>query len=64
MKITKNPKWTDEQHEKLCEKIAANGGYCLCKLEKIPENGCMCKEFIESEQLGECHCGRYVKTEI
>lgn len=64
MKIIKNPKWTEEQHNKLTQKISHNEGYCLCKLLKTPENKCMCKEFIENQELGECHCGRYIKTEI
>lgn len=64
MKITKNPKWTEEQHKKFTAKVASNDGYCPCKLLKKLENKCMCKEFLENQELGECHCGRFIKTEL
>lgn len=42
------------------ESLAANDGYCPCKLLHIPENKCMCSDF-RKQTSGECHCGLYVK---
>lgn len=59
MRITVNP---DKEYVKeVRAKIAANGGYCPCSLEKTDDTRCMCKQFIEQPD-GECHCGLYIKT--
>lgn len=43
------------------EKLATNGGYCPCRLERNKDTKCMCKEFRDQNEPGECHCGLYVK---
>ena len=63
MKITLNP---DEEFVKSLKlKMAENGGYCPCRLQRIEENKCMCKEFrdqIKDENFeGYCHCMLYYK---
>ena len=60
MRITKNPKWTDEQHIQFTQKVKENDGYCPCRPIHTPETKCMCKDFLEQED-GVCHCGLYVK---
>lgn len=46
--------------EEVRQALAANEGYCPCKLLHIPDNKCMCKDFRDQE-TGECHCGLYIK---
>ena len=43
--------------------LAANEGYCPCKLVHTPDTKCMCREFRE-QSSGMCHCGLYIKTEV
>lgn len=43
--------------------LAANEGYCPCKLVHTPDTKCMCREFRE-QPSGACHCGLYIKTEV
>ncbi len=43
--------------------LAANEGYCPCKLVHTPDTKCMCREFRE-QPSGMCHCGLYIKTEV
>lgn len=43
--------------------LAANEGYCPCKLVHTPDTKCMCREFRE-QPSGICHCGLYIKTEV
>lgn len=64
MRITKNPKWSEEQHAQFAQKIKENDGYCPCSLIKNDDTKCMCKAFIEQSKTGLCHCGRYLKTEV
>lgn len=64
MRITKNPKWTDEQHIQFTQKVKENDGYCPCSLIKNDDTKCMCKAFVESDKIGLCHCGRYLKIEV
>lgn len=40
--------------------LAANDGYCPCKLFRIDDTKCICRDFREQE-LGQCHCGLYIK---
>lgn len=40
--------------------IKANGGHCICVVDKTPDTKCMCKEFRDMTE-GECHCGLYTK---
>lgn len=62
LKIFKNP---DEFiFKKVIAEVAANDGYCPCRLEKTPDTKCPCKEFREQTTKGECHCGAYVKEEV
>ena len=42
------------------EALAANDGYCPCKLLHISNNKCMCADF-RNQISGECHCGLYIK---
>ena len=47
------------------EALAANEGYCPCRIERTDDTLCMCREF--REQLkdpsfeGLCHCGLFYK---
>lgn len=41
--------------------LAANDGYCPCRIEHTEDTKCMCKAFRDMEE-GECHCGLYIKT--
>ena len=41
-------------------RIAANNGYCPCRVEKTEENKCPCKAFRTEH---ECCCGLYVEGE-
>ena len=43
--------------------LAANEGYCPCKLVHTPDTKCMCRESRE-QPSGMCHCGLYIKTEV
>lgn len=43
--------------------LAANEGYCPCKLVHTPDTKCMCREFRE-QSSGMCHCGLYIKMEV
>lgn len=43
--------------------LAANEGYCPCKLVHTPDTKCMCREFRE-QPSGICHCGLYIKMEV
>ena len=43
--------------------LAANEGYCPCKLVHTPDTKCMCREF-RDQSSGICHCGLYIKTEV
>lgn len=43
--------------------LAANEGYCPCKLVHTPDTKCMCREFRE-QPSGMCHCGLYIKMEV
>lgn len=43
--------------------LAANEGYCPCKLVHTPDTKCMCREFRE-QPSGTCHCGLYIKMEV
>lgn len=48
--------------EDIAAAIKANGGYCICAVEKNPDTKCMCKDFLEQKESGICHCGLYKKT--
>ena len=45
--------------------LAANEGYCPCKLVHTPDTKCMCREFREQVKdpdfEGYCHCMLYYK---
>ena len=41
--------------------LAANDGYCPCRIEHTEDTKCMCTAFRDMEE-GECHCGLYIKT--
>ena len=56
MKITKVP-----HSDEVAAAVKANGGYCVCAVEKTPDTKCMCKEFKEQVIAGTCHCGLYRK---
>lgn len=56
MKITKVP-----HSDEVAAAVKANGGYCVCAVEKTPDTKCMCKEFREQAIAGTCHCGLYQK---
>lgn len=43
--------------------LAANEGYCPCKLVHTSDTKCMCREFRE-QPSGTCHCGLYIKMEV
>ena len=47
------------------EKLATNGGYCPCRLERSEDNKCICKEFraqiADPAFKGYCHCLLYYK---
>lgn len=57
--ITPDPEFMMEVRKAL----AANDGYCPCKIDHIPENKCMCQEF-RNQSEGTCHCGLYIKEKI
>lgn len=40
--------------------LAANDGYCPCKLFHTDDTKCMCRDFRE-QNSGQCHCGLYMK---
>lgn len=40
--------------------LAANDGYCPCKLFHNADTKCMCRNFRE-QSVGQCHCGLYIK---
>lgn len=49
-------------HNNAAEAVAANAGYCPCKLFKNDDTKCMCKQFreqIAQQKPGECECGLY-----
>lgn len=52
--------------EKLQMVMAANGGYCPCRLLHSPDNICVCAEFrkqiADPEFEGFCHCKLYYKS--
>lgn len=51
--------------KKLRERMAQNGGYCPCRIQRIPENLCICAEFrnqiADPDFSGFCHCKLYYK---
>jgi len=49
-------------HNGAAEAVAANAGYCPCKLFKNDDTKCMCKQFrdqVARHEAGECECGLY-----
>ena len=52
--------------EKMQAVMAANGGYCPCRLQRVPENICVCEEFrqqiADPDFEGFCHCKLYYKS--
>jgi len=62
MRITKR---TDKEAMQLVKDIEANGGHCVCSIEKNDSTLCMCAEFkskIEDPNFeGSCHCGLFYK---
>ena len=42
------------------KKVAKNGGYCPCRIEKTNDTFCPCKEF-RNQKHGYCHCHLYYK---
>ena len=44
------------------QELAANDGYCPCRILHTENNKCMCKEFMDMKS-GMCHCGLYIKEE-
>lgn len=59
IELNKDQKAVDEVRRAL----AANEGYCPCKLIHSPDTKCMCREFRE-QQSGSCHCGLYNKIVV
>lgn len=47
----------------IINQLAANGGYCPCRITKNEDTKCMCKEFREQKD-GMCHCGLYIKEVV
>ena len=47
-----------EKRKQLLLDIAANGGYCICMVEKNEDTKCPCKWQREEDT---CICGLYVK---
>ena len=42
--------------------VAANDGFCPCKLFRTDDTRCMCKQFrdqIAHQEPGKCECGLY-----
>lgn len=62
LKIFKNP--DENLFKEVIAEVAANDGYCPCRLEKTADTKCPCKEFRMSQNAGECHCGAYIKREV
>ena len=59
---------TDRKHAReIRAKLAENGGYCPCRIDKTPDTKCICKDFIEQLERGEtgnCHCGLYEISDV
>ena len=65
--LPKNVRFNDDSVyvKKLQAVMAANGGYCPCRIQRTTENLCVCAEFkdqmADPEFEGFCHCKLYYK---